>query len=444
MESSFLPSRDLCPLKQEPSLAQTQAGLTNIAKALGVEPEPEIFYPASERDEDDDASTPEDAGDEFEMRHVRSWLTRVVASDLDWLYHQHDEDANFQASREAAVTRAAELLAVCAGKSASGQSQVRYCFETPSGLISVRSRETTMSQDALGGRTWGAAPLLIRHLLQDTTTMTQLASSSPVRILELGAGTGLVGLALVLAVQDRSHLHLILTDHHPTVLSNLEVNISLNALDSPLDSGSSNSAAKVQVRRLDWQVIHDARLAGSRTEKSSATSKVSPVAYSSKAQTLPEGSESALEPRWLEEIGFENNSVDIIIAAECVYDPLHPVWVRSVAEKYLRKPEGDGEGQDRGGVMHMITANRRTHNAEMNAIYEAFPSPPSSLEDAQGKRPRLGAEARLVMDKVEQVSGYDDFGPPRLRLGAEANGPRLMSGTRHTYRRFEVRWAARP
>jgi predicted nicotinamide N-methyase len=114
---------------------------------------------------------------------------------------------------------------------------------TPDGAeVAVSVRDATLSADALGSRTWGSAPLLARRLLSPFEAA--LKHSSQLRILELGAGTGLVGLALALYSQRLGiAAQVALTDYHPDVLSNLHFNASLNALTEP----------STLVRRLDWQ-----------------------------------------------------------------------------------------------------------------------------------------------------------------------------------------------
>lgn len=101
------------------------------------------------------------------------------------------------------------------------------------------SEPSGVSSENLSLSTWGASFILANHL-HKITLPSALAVMRP-KILELGAGTGLVGLSA--AVFWRAKV--ILTDL-PAILPGLEANISLNRTlldqnDSPVEAGS-----------LDW------------------------------------------------------------------------------------------------------------------------------------------------------------------------------------------------
>lgn len=118
--------------------------------------------------------------------------------------------------------------------------------------VAVRLEEQVLVEDALGARTWGAAPLLASLLLQKHLkhVIQHPVHSSGVRVLELGAGTGLVGLAVV---QYFRHFHakqaqVYLTDYHPDVLRNLHRNVELNECAS-----SPAQHVQITVSALDWK-----------------------------------------------------------------------------------------------------------------------------------------------------------------------------------------------
>lgn len=77
---------------------------------------------------------------------------------------------------------------------------------------------------------WDSAPRLARLVAQHAGARTG-------RVLELGAGLGLAGLAAAAA-----GLHVVLTDHDPLALRTLEVQVDANRL-----------AGRAEVRALDWR-----------------------------------------------------------------------------------------------------------------------------------------------------------------------------------------------
>ncbi|KAI8979917.1 putative methyltransferase-domain-containing protein [Pilobolus umbonatus] len=72
----------------------------------------------------------------------------------------------------------------------------------------------------LGFKTWGAAPMMAKKLLQQRI----LGDISESTVLELGTGTGMVG--LVCDYLGAGEIHV--TDYHPRVLDNVAYNIKLN------------------------------------------------------------------------------------------------------------------------------------------------------------------------------------------------------------------------
>jgi predicted nicotinamide N-methyase len=97
----------------------------------------------------------------------------------------------------------------------------------------VRLRQCARLGDGLGGRVWGAAPLLCSAL----AALPHDALSRFASVLEIGAGTGLCGLAAsALGAADVA-----LTDCEATLLAALQENAALNA-----------SSGSVRVHLLDW------------------------------------------------------------------------------------------------------------------------------------------------------------------------------------------------
>lgn len=323
--------------------------------------------------------------------------------------------------------------------------------------LRVTIRDSPVTADALGNRTWGAAPLLAQRLVKAyhsrIAERSEVHPALPSSLLELGAGTGLVALALKIAANKSQHsLRVDLTDFHPHVLDNLRANVELNGLTQ------SDEMGPARVSRLDWQAVYEEARRSSQTASSSSTEL---PRYQSTAQTLPE--DSAQIDR-IDRIELQKSTpYDVIIAADCVYDPHHPQWIRAVADKYLARPSSTSDssqqrgdaaavsssprllqvGQESGGgVMYLISPLRSTHSAEIEAIYEAFPLRRAEDSTAQGSQAADEKDLRLCITWHMDEIGYDDFGPHGLDLHVHKAQPgkARKKGLEMTYRTFEVRW----
>ncbi|PWN94399.1 hypothetical protein FA10DRAFT_299678 [Acaromyces ingoldii] len=452
-EEGFLPTRDLPRLSRrsgsQPSLSSIQAGLEALSRALGlhlsaehywVDPPTAPFAIEDEIDEgeDDEEEDEEEEEDAFELRYAKDWLLGLVS--LWTLEHEADE----QEAREAVLSRASQLLGFLAGKSASGTLRRIYHFPLGSSrsedevgrkegrgvVVRVCTTESTLKEDALGNRTWGSAPLLVRHLLPRFEALLASASAREggrvIKVLELGAGTGLVGLALAdLARRMGGHarVEVFLTDFHTDVLSNLKRNVCANGwtltergacADDDEEEAAAAARVKVLVKRVDWKDVHD----GKATDIS----------------------------------GLE---FDLIVAADCTYESLHTTWIHSLATKHLARQSRHASGPNSSiaGALHLLSAYRPTHLQEFDDLYRIFPRSSSSSQ-------RL--EETLCIAQEDEIDGFDDFGPPKLlsrrqshrnvhehRRGGQSASmspdigfARRLSGTPTKFRRYEIRWSA--
>ena len=240
--------------------------------------------------------------------------------------------------------------------------------------------------DALGVRTWGAAPYLTRRLIQ------QYASAGkhmlPRRVLELGAGTGLVGLGLAqwLGAQ-RADAHITLTDYDATVLANLRRN-------------AEASHGRADVRHLDWETVYRDMQTTSRC-------------YDTWAQeTLPHDSDTY--PAQYGGVD-RHEQFDVLVAADCIYDPQHALWIHAVAERHLVRPTAAYPSPQ----LHMLVPVRRTHLAELASVHAVF-SESSPFHIAQ----------------THVIQGHDDFGPPCL----SSQSPRARKGNPISCQHFVIEW----
>jgi predicted nicotinamide N-methyase len=161
----------------------------------------------------------------------------------------------------------------------------------------------------VGVQTWGSAILLGREIALHPTTFGLFRTDRPVRILELGAGTGLLSILcrklLDLNVENGGMGgEVIATDFLNDVLDNLKVCVDLNEGEG------------VKIAKLDWSTFPDAMQKGLDSEDM--------------RETVGEG-------------------FDLVLASDCVYDETHAEMIRDVASWVVRLP--DPVSGDEGGTL---------------------------------------------------------------------------------------------
>ncbi|KIW34924.1 uncharacterized protein PV07_01665 [Cladophialophora immunda] len=157
---------------------------------------------------------------------VPRYLTSIVSSGLNWI---EDED-----QRDAIWSAASARLSERSGRNA--MPAMTRSFEISDDLT-INLHEPTLTEDNLGLKTWTSSVLLSRRL-QDCR---QYIPIEVTRVLELGAGTGLVGISAACIWKT----HVLLTDL-PEILPNLRRNLEQNGDLITMSGGSTES------RALDW------------------------------------------------------------------------------------------------------------------------------------------------------------------------------------------------
>lgn len=163
------------------------------------------------------------------------YLTSIIGSDLAWI-----ED---EVVRESIWEAASQRLSERSGRSAMGN--IRRSFYIPLSpddihdSIELALHEPALTGDFLGFKTWASSFLLAKRLVILRAQLPTVLEGTT--ILEVGAGTGLVGLAAAAAYG----AHVILTDL-PDIVPNLERNAQENA------ALLSHYGGKVNTAVLDW------------------------------------------------------------------------------------------------------------------------------------------------------------------------------------------------
>lgn len=315
VQQDFLPSRDLRDLRtldlaSQECLTDVRNNLIGLARVLGASGG-KIFH-AQPHIKQSHTGVPEEAlpsyeepprqVDSFEKSYVTRWLTRLI-SEFTLTCPDDDETA---AQAEQLSERCAELLALSAGRMAAGASIQDHVFQLEHDTLTVKLRDGALVHDSLGTHTWGAAPILSQLLLPlDTATGRDL------NVLELGAGTGLVGLALAQwsrRYRTGTQTQIICTDYHPTVLENLDHNVALNSLLPSTGTASPDSnQVSIVARCLDWQTVHRARI---QDEPQQAQQELT-------SQTLPSYIVPSEDAEWAQVLDVEScaGTFDLIVAA---------------------------------------------------------------------------------------------------------------------------------
>jgi predicted nicotinamide N-methyase len=241
--------------------------------------------------------------DPFERAHAIRWLTTLISYGDLW-------------ESEELIRDAASILALCAGTSAAGviHRTLTFPFDNDSGEISIRLQDIPLDNhdfESVGAQTWGGACVLAEMIAENPHAFLPRVKED-MNILELGAGTGLVSLALGQICAKRSlPAKIVATDFYPSVLANLKANIQAN---SPT---TSPSPVHIVCDFLDWQ--------------------------NPPSDTPP---------------------YDIVLGADIVYDHRHAPWIKNCLRNLLRKSPS--------ALFHLVIPLRSTFSAESGTIDAVF------------------------------------------------------------------------
>ncbi|KAF9219508.1 hypothetical protein BS17DRAFT_717215 [Gyrodon lividus] len=293
--------------------------------------------------------------DAFERSYAIRWLTVLIAQlegweELSQLGHVTPGDFNSiqptHAHIDILIQQAASLLAICAGVSAAGRVQRVFSFDSDIvGRIEVLLTDIPLeNQDygSVGAQTWGGACVLAEMIVENPDYLglehgplmrDAVCSGRDLRILELGAGTGLVGLTTAKLIQalpawKHHHITIVATDCHTAILDNLRSNIETNFPIIPTDHDHSVS---ITSHLLDWS--------------SFPMTETKPDVFST--------------------------PFDIIFGADVVYEAQHAVWIRDCLKSLLRYPEASDMSTG-SPVFHLVIPLRPTHTFESSTIEASF------------------------------------------------------------------------
>lgn len=198
-------------------------------------------------------------------------------------------------------------------------------------------------------------------------------TGDPFRVLELGAGTGLVSLSVakILGRLERDVDDVVVaTDYHEAVLDNLRRNVK----DNQLDVASLDSPVVVQVEPLDWSTLH------------SSPSSLLSAPFDSK--------------------------FDLIFGADVIYGPDHARWIHSSVMRLLAFPSPSTPRP----AFILIAPLRPTHTAAIQSITSVFPLAKELLPEREGDELRLAIVEVTELEREWGVGRADENGYRLFRI----------------------------
>ncbi|KAH7322337.1 hypothetical protein B0J17DRAFT_582298 [Rhizoctonia solani] len=345
-------------------------------------------------DEDLDSDPFSLQSDDFERSFAIRWLTGFIARGEEWteLYTAEEEPIDSGAPATTCDSSIAALLGACAGTSASGAISREFKFATSSVAsandsthpdtdtnVTILLRDESIStgdHTAVGLQTWGSACILAERIARDPiafglpdASAEQLYSPKGARILELGAGTGLLSLLAGKLVEragpaNNSKYTIVATDYHPAVLANLRANLQGNFTDT-----NNEDDPLVDVRSLDC---------------------------------------TPADPPF-------DQPFDVIFGADIVYELSHVALVRGVVERLLRKPSYRPGAPP--AYFHMIMPLRPTHADESNSVDMAFPRAEDIINEGIGESEVLAIVKTETYARSAGVGRADEVQYVHYRVG---------------------------
>ncbi|KAF8633573.1 hypothetical protein AX15_001370 [Amanita polypyramis BW_CC] len=293
------------------------------------------------------------------------------------------------------------------------------CMTEAKTEITVQLNDAPLSSSdhtSVGLQSWGSSIILAERLCANpeafsilpkehhtTSEFSQVGPSQRLRILELGAGTGLLSIATSKIVQLHHSLgwtDVVATDYHPDVLTNLALNIGANAnIQDATLQGFEESLVDVVVGQPG----------------SNQRTSVPPVSVCEFDWEHPDYTSAPF-----------NELFDVILAADVIYHPLHSTWIKKCVERLLRKPGkkySTGEDVQRG-VFWLIIPIRMTgrHEGMHCTVEKLFPGVGQDQVEGGTRAAEEGdyEMAILEMEEVEKREGTgraDESGYRLYKIG---------------------------
>lgn len=312
--------------------------------------------------------------DTFEREFCIRWLTGFTARSDTWVYD--NTELGEEEARADLVDCAARLLALFAREGGDEDDREplvrRFSFfvggdsgvENGRGKVEVELGDAPLlSEDhtSVGLQSWASSIVLAEKICANPTSFGLSGPANNLRVLELGAGTGLLSIVVAklllgtttTAFPPSSAMQVIATDYHPSVLENLEKNVCNNIPSYRIPSVNS----PVKVVPLDWE--HPT-------------------------------SEPPLDKPF-----------DVILAADVIYQSEHARWIRDCVQQILLRP---------GGVFWLIIPVRSTgrHEGMGSTVEAVFPFVAGALASTIDGSSVLAIRSKQEIGRQEGVGRADE------------------------------------
>jgi predicted nicotinamide N-methyase len=329
-----------------------------IARVTGNSPCPDSGYASAEEEaEDEDITIYNDndldreilRADPLERAFAIKWITGFISRSETWIdlsISAQENEIRTQLLDE--ITSLLSMFSTDHDAEEGGLTR-SFSFPSPGGLIKVELNDAALLDDdhtSVGLQSWGSAIVLAHKICADPACFSLDGDGTkPLRVLELGAGTGMLSIVTAKILHPAFPPPVIIaTDYHAEVLSNLSANVRANF------SPQSYTRLPVMVHALDWE---------------------NPV-YSAPLDGL----------------------FDIVLAADVVYHPEHARLIKGCVERVLA----------RSGTFWMIMAMRSSgrHEGLDGTVDEMFP------DASVVEKGTLAVLERTEMERLEGVGRADE------------------------------------
>ena len=360
---------------------------------------PDSGYASAEEDDEDEVTTTDTAdtdtdtdteqhvlrADPLERAFAIKWMTGFITRADDWIAASETEEEAEE--RSEFLDDATALLSSFTGTNDDQDFGLTRIFTFPLGrsaegpqdssrkLIHVELHDAPLSSvdhTSVGLQSWGCSILLADRFCLEPSTFSLIPPSQgrSLRILELGAGTGMLSIVAAKVLHPFT-AEIVATDYHPDVLENLAKNVATNF---PTSSTSSAGHQAIAVAALDWE-----------------------------------------QPKYSAPL---DQPFDIILAADVIYHPSHAEWIKPCIENLLSRRSNV---EDKGGVFWLMITVRNSgrHEGTHETVEALFPNMASCITSlaGSGPKPQLAVLHREVVERRASIGRADESAYILFKIG---------------------------